>query len=120
VKSEDATKELIKYLDIARKTSNEVVPKNRDTAANMVQATIGLLKSQEYVLSSLDRFIGLVEKSPLDAKVFDDFIKYRDLIRDLIRVLKLKINIDKEYIDTLDAILWWASKNQSKLKGNLT
>jgi len=110
MKSEDATKELIEVLDQGREMATRIYsPENIRAQSDSIHSLTEWLKATENVLYFLDTRINVVEKSP-NVEVFKEFIKYRDLLRDFIRILKLKVDTDKEFVSAMDAILYWAQK----------
>lgn len=85
-------------------------PNLRDVIANYNQSLVNLLESHQRVVNSLDNVLHSISGLPCDKKVFENFIKLRDLEKGFISSMKIKLNIDKEFLEILDKFLYFASE----------
>jgi len=110
VPPKDITERLIWLLNKQRETINNEFSRLREAASNINTSEVKFLKTNKEHLSFLDETMYTIEHTDIDKEVFLDFVEYRNLIGDLIQILKSKINANFEYVDALDRVLQWARK----------
>jgi len=100
---------LTQALKIAKDNIGMYFPNLRDATANSLQSLVELLEARKRLLDSMDNFFQSISGLPCEKSLFDNFIKVRDLEKDFITIMKIKLDIDKRFLELLDKYLYIAT-----------
>jgi len=103
--------EIIYLLDMGRKTIKTSIPNMKDALSSSIQSQLRYLEVLERnVLPGIDNAMHRLEVSSTSREIFEDFIEFRDSIKQLIYDSRRNIESGRNLVESFDKILYWADK----------